>query len=1178
MKSYYLVSIVLSVMICLTFESTGISSNWTLEIKNETNGNDITLKKNVFTKILLLVHHRDNLDILDPSFDKSVFTIESKDDNIKIYNKQIVITPSLSFEYSAYIGLKSTHNIGETTRDLSFDVKTSYLGEKGDAALNITKTTVKIDNSKTLIEIEPIEKTLPAKGFSYFKLKKEIYNIEKIKIVKDGDLGNFTMTDIEIESYNKRTEFDENENENHGIIFESSFGKKKESEDLTTNMTTYKLKMDSDDNSKCFDLTESSKSFNLTINKNELVNLNDSVKSAIVYSMENITPQKDFSNNIQLQMNIPVAPIIIGCELSGEGAESEKESSKFKDYILKTGSYLLKFDDLNSNYEYTAKCTFTATNYDNSNFEIKIGNKKDYDFITPLYPSRTSNSIPQCLEYYFTANDTVEKQIESFSNLAHKLCQKTIMEKASVISRIMGSYRCDKISQNDDLKKGKVVICVGRTPNFKSKKFRESLQNETSTYFDEHVSIFENKTNTTDKIKDTFKNEKDLNNLELLNYTRYYDLNAPDTKKITLVVNKEEGKKGKLKFNITSTNQQPIQCFYNKEMKKDDSKKYIDLKQNKGKGKSIVLYPNETKGFETSFQKEKENSKKIYTLYMNCYNLPDAKIRYEQTGVFNAYTYYDTDKETEQNIVVEPNVTINCAQKNNRKNPHCLKGKYNQILDKMKTKMPKIDDDVEVDEEVEKFDKLSNDAQLDILQDLIDNEVKKEEGSIKANPIKFIKKAIKTLRHLAHKDCSLFSNGSTNETSETIDNQKYKECRNKKKAFLKDINGLLKDEFKCDNIMNFINNTNKMSENFEDNVKYIILLILELSNNYDSFDKGESQQLYDFATCFQQKFATIWEEVDKYLNGKGSLDLGKKAVKKDLSNLLIQSLANLIKVLHFEEIDGYIDDKKTKKSGIMESAKGKQIHKSMKEYMKNFNDFGEGEYNLTDSIMINVTINNDEQTQLRALLEEGEQTEEEKIIEYKDIGIVVKLHPKYLMKNKKAYATQVVRYSSPLIPIKASGENKDSTLDTFISITLYDNKGGEVNVADIDEKYRPQILYNRAYHKYLQRCFYYNENSQDLEETGLTSIDNFDYKGEKYFKCTTKHLTSFTSGDYYEPPSPSPETKSSGLSAVAIVFIIIGCIAFVVIILILFIYIRRRKDSSTIEEINKYQGNMNITD
>ena len=59
--------------------------------------------------------------------------------------------------------------------------------------------------------------------------------------------------------------------------------------------------------SKWFKLSDESQSFNLTINQNELVTLNDSVKEAIVYTIENVTPKRDLTNNIQINMTIPVA-------------------------------------------------------------------------------------------------------------------------------------------------------------------------------------------------------------------------------------------------------------------------------------------------------------------------------------------------------------------------------------------------------------------------------------------------------------------------------------------------------------------------------------------------------------------------------------------------------------------------------------------------------------------------------------------------------------------------------------------------------------------------------------------------------------------------------------------------------------------------------------------------------
>jgi hypothetical protein len=68
----------------------------------------------------------------------------------------------------------------------------------------------------------------------------------------------------------------------------------------------------------------------LTINKNKTHNLNESVKEAILYSMKNVTPKRNKTNNIQIKMNIPVAPIIIKCELEKEG-ESEEEENEGED-------------------------------------------------------------------------------------------------------------------------------------------------------------------------------------------------------------------------------------------------------------------------------------------------------------------------------------------------------------------------------------------------------------------------------------------------------------------------------------------------------------------------------------------------------------------------------------------------------------------------------------------------------------------------------------------------------------------------------------------------------------------------------------------------------------------------------------------------------------------------------
>ena len=332
MKIKYLFSIVLSAIICLTLEKTVVpTSNWVLDIKNEKGEDDIVLKPNVLTKIVFVVHHEDNIDILDRSFDQSVFTIAlENDDNFKLFDKEIQIIPSLSLEYYAYLGLKGDHEIESETTEVKLIIKSAKDldgNELKDGSLTINPVKVSIDNKKSVIEIEPIQTDLTGKGYSLFRIKNEIYNMEKVVIVSKAEVDeNYEFTEVEIKGFKDRDEF--GLNENHGIIFDAPFGTKQEFNELDVQNTTISLMMkDGDKNSNCFELSPESQTVNLTVNQNELVVLNDSVKEAIVYSMENVTPKKYLTNNIQLTMTIPVAPVIIECELK------VKEMKKIQPYL-----------------------------------------------------------------------------------------------------------------------------------------------------------------------------------------------------------------------------------------------------------------------------------------------------------------------------------------------------------------------------------------------------------------------------------------------------------------------------------------------------------------------------------------------------------------------------------------------------------------------------------------------------------------------------------------------------------------------------------------------------------------------------------------------------------------------------------------------------------------------------
>ena len=105
-----------------------------------------------------------------------------------------------------------------------------------------------------------------------------------------------------------------------------------------------------------------------------------------------------------------------------------------------------------------------------------------------------------------------------------------------------------------------------------------------------------------------------LSGLNIKSIKRYYDNKAPDTSKITLTKVKSETKGKivqKLKFNITSTNSQPIECYYNSNLNDEYNKRYISL----GEQSIILNGKKDTKNFEVEI---KGNKGKMMSLFMIC--------------------------------------------------------------------------------------------------------------------------------------------------------------------------------------------------------------------------------------------------------------------------------------------------------------------------------------------------------------------------------------------------------------------------------------------------------------------------------------------------------------------------------------------------------------------------------
>ena len=178
-----------------------------------------------------------------------------------------------------------------------------------------------------------------------------------------------------------------------------------------------------------------------------------------------------------------------------------------------------------------------------------------------------------------------------------------------------------------------------------------------------------------------------------------------------------------------------------------------------------------------------------------------------------------------------------------------------------------------------------------------------------------------------------------------------------------------------------------------------------------------------------------------------------------------------------------------------------------------------------------------------------------------------------MLRNKEAYALQTVVFDSPLVSVNAKNEYENGALNTFIGITLYDKNGNEIAVSSLDAEFRPQLLYNIKYYSNMKACLYYNEINGKLESDGVKTELDISIEGEKYIRCTPKHLTSFTI-------APKDSSSSSSSKAGIIVLIIILCLVAIAALIIAFIFLRKKfsnkLSSNDIESSNQIGGSINI--
>ena len=1120
---------------------TSATNKYILKIKNGIDGSDnIVLVPGVFTKITLELSSEDGDDFIYEKEEakKIAYKVKFNNENIVVYHKEMVLTPQDGLVYTNYIGI-SCQDIDEDSFSLSINAEKNNQYTDDGSLIYDEEVKVKVSKLKTKIKLDLLLESMAQLSKNFFTLENELYNIDEINISLDDKLKaltKFTFNEITITSFKDRLEeISKESSTNHGILFDSPFFPE---EKLETAKFKFNLNLDAKTTGLCFELSKSE--FEFELKSDGVIDLDSKIKSAIIYNTENETPKYDVSNLIKINTKIPISPVILECEFSLDSdfsindknyLKSTVKENVFKTVVTSRGNLDIIMKNLNISAEYYAKCDISTTAIDKfiKKIEITIGNFNTSDIIRQLIPSKDPNATPQCAKFTFGN----ELQSLAFFGLAPFYCNYYMKKNEPLIARAIPSIICQSTKYEGIYS----TLCVSPSPLYNTAKFISKKETDFNKRFDDFIDDIQK--------LDLSKYTLDLIKLEVKKVEREYDISINPS---SISVSYTKTNKLDLlphEFQVISTHPQQLECYYNLFLTNENSK-FLKLIEN-----SIVLSPNKVNKVKVGGVFITEG---IYSLNFKCYNLPGYIYKTENTGIMPKYSYYykggllpDIISDLIGDLI--NGTTINCNEKKNSINPRCLKDNIISIIDQIKTDIPEAISKIQ--KEVENFATLAKKTKEEILDKLI-SEFEKVKSTLSIKQI--IENAIKILKYLTYTDCSIYASGSTNIESETIKGEIYLECRKKKQDLLEKILDILKDHLQCESAINLII-SKEISDDFEENIKYILFLINELSNNPESFKDKTSEVIISLAECLEEKFDEYWPKVQDYLNKTNKyLEESIIAIKRDSINIILQTLENLAKVIDFNQIDGYIKDieKKITTTGLILYDKAKLIQTKILEFAKRLNEFGTANYTFSGSMLANIELKKEisllADTEIKATF-------------VPDKDIVILTHSNLLFNKDNAYALQTLVFESPIVSVKAAAEAKGSSdaLSTFISITLFDKNGKEITIDNIKEALRPQILYLKEKYEHLKACFYYDEKKDDLLDNGISSIEKVTFMGKEYFKCISSHLTSFTAGTNNIEKNKN-ENKSNTIKLVLIIASIIIILA--IIAIVAFVIIKKRNSSN----------------
>lgn len=1130
MKAQIVLIFALLFQLCLSIAT----DKYSLKIKNGDGGDKIVLQPGIFTKLTLVLSSEEGEDF-NYEEDERKYKLTFVDEKIKAIHPEIILCPQESLVYTTYVGLPCSESIEGEEYNIKISVEPDNEKTDDGSIIYDEETKVQISKVKADIKLDLLLSSMAQLSKNFFKLENELYNVDDISISLDGDtLADFNFENILISSFSGRSEISANCPSNHGILFDSTFFPTKVLEAIKYN---FKLKLDAETTGKCFNLVKSD--FNFDLKTDGLVDLDANVKAAIVYNTEDNTPIYDASAKIKLSTVIPIAPVILECQFSlnstfsgnsEEGALQttiDENTSIFKTIVTSTGKIDINMDNLEANTEYFVQCQLSNTDSIEEKIKsiiVKIGDFDASDVIKKLIPSRDPNATSQCAE--FTLKDT--KQALFFFGFGPIYCKYFMKKEDALIARALPSIIC-----NPYINDNKVTLCVAPSPLYNTAKYLSKKETDFNERFDKFI--------------EDIKNSEDYKDVEI---EREYDIPI-DPSSISLQVTHAKSNIidfSPFKFKIKSTHSQKVQCFYNRVMT-SELLDFLNIIQD-----SVIISPNEEKEISVNHLISVFDDK-MYPFYLKCYNLPNFINKFETTGLMNKYTYYSSISISDQINEIIGDITINCNEKKNKLNPRCLKEKFVSIIDQLKTEIP--ENIKKFEEEAKAFAATIYNAKKELISKALEElETIKDNASKTLNDI--IENGIKVLKYLTYTDCSIYASGSTNEEDKTIKGEVYLECRQFKQEIVEKIINAIKakiDNFKCPALLTFIQ-TDVFTKDFETNLKSLLLFINELSNNPESFKEETSDFLLELIECIEDNFDKYWEEIEKYLKqSKNYLDESIKIIKRDVVNIILQTLENVAKLIHFEELDGYIAkaEEDLTKTGLIIYDKATQIQQKILEFARKLNDFGKFNYTFSGSMFANIEtkegINIDADT--------------ETTINYvPDKDIVIITHSNFMFKKSGAYFLQTLSFESPIVSVKAKGEvsgNSDA-VNTFVSITLYDKDNNEISFDKIEEKFRPQILYLKSKYDNIKACYYYDEKEKQLYSDGL-SLETIIHDGKEYFKCVSSHLTSFTAGTEKVEDSRANNEKGSGSNTLMVVLIILGIILLVAVLVVVFLMLRKRNSN-----------------